>query len=311
MITAIKICLYSNAKQEKSLTKAFGCARWFWNNSLAESGKGLGQFALNKRLLELKKKYEWLAQTHCQVLQSVSLHRSRAFVNFCERSAKFPTVKSRQGKPSIQYPPGVELVDGCKIFLPKIEPVKAVVHRRIVGVIKTVSHNQAGPCFASVLTEHNVVLPEISFDGKITGVDVGLTHRVVTSAGLMFDNPHHLAKALNNLKWMQLSLSHKVNGSNTPNKVSIIVAKAHEQVANACKDWLHTLSDRFVDENQVIAVVNLNINGMMKNHCLTKAIGGIGWKMFTEFLKYKAAREGQGRKHSVLPGVVYVGSPCL
>lgn len=303
MLIVTKIRIYPNPKQEESLAKAFGCARWLWNNSLAETqkvyqetGKGLGQFALNKRLPELKKEYEWLAETHSQVLQSVSLNMSRAFVNFFERRAKYPNFKSKHGKQSIQYPQGVKIVEGCKIFLPKLGHVKAVVHREIAGTIKTVtvSRNKSGRYFASVLTETGVAAPAVSYDGKMIGIDVGLMHLAVTSDGSKFDNPRHLARAASNLKRKQQKLSRKVKGSNTRNKARILVAKAHEHTANARKDWLHKLSRRLVDENQVIAVEDLHVKGMMKNHCLSKAIGDVGWGMFTGFLEYKSARAGKG-----------------
>ena len=303
MLTVTKIRIYPTIKQEESLAKAFGCVRWLWNNSLAETqkvyqetGKGLGQFALNKRLPELKKEFEWLAETHSQVLQSVSLNMSRAFVNFFERRAKYPNFKSKHGKQSIQYPQGVKIVEGCKIFLPKIGHIKAVVHREIVGTINTVtvSRNQAGRYFASVLAESGVTLPIASFEGKMIGIDVGLTHLAVTSDGSKFDNPRRSCQVARNLKRKQQKLSRKVKGSNTRNKARILVAKAHEHTSNARKDWLHKLSRLLVDENQVIAVEDLHVKGMMKNHCLSKAIGDVGWGMFTNFLEYKAAQAGKG-----------------
>jgi putative transposase len=303
MIAATKIRIYPDAKQTEKLAKAFGCARWLWNNSLNESqktyqetGKGLGHFSLNNRLPVLKQTVDWLGETHSQVLQSVCLNLSRAFVNFFERRAAYPTFKSKHSKQSIQYPQGVKIVEGRKLFLPKIGHVKAVVHRDIVGTIKTVtiSKTLTGKYFAAILTENGLDAPAISFDGKIVGIDVGLTHLAITSDGSKFDNPKHVAKAQKNLKRKQQKLSRKVKGSNTRNKARILVAKAHEKVANARKDYLHKLSRRLVNESQVIAVEDLHVKGMMRNHCLAKAISDAGWGSLTTMLKYKAEQAGKG-----------------
>lgn len=303
MLTATKIRIYPNAVQADKLAKAFGCARWYWNNSLAETqkvyqetGKGLGQYQLNARLPQLKSEIEWLGETHSQVLQSVSLHLSRAFVNFFERRAKYPQFKSKHRKQSIQYPQGVKVVDACKVYLPKIGHVKAIVHRELAGSIKTVtvSKDPSGKYFASILCENLVAMPDISLNGKILGIDVGLTDLAVTSDGSKFANPKHVLKAQKNLAKKQQHLSRKAKGSNTRNKARLLVAKAHERVANARQDYLHKLSTRLVNENQVIAVEDLHVKGMMKNHNLARAIGDAGWGSFTNMLKYKTARQGKG-----------------
>ena len=303
MLSAVKIRLYPIAKQQESLAKAFGCARWFWNNSLAETqklyaetGKGLGQYALNARLPGLKSEHVWLSETHSQVLQSVSLHLSRSFVNFFEKRAKYPRFKSKHHKQSIQYPQGVKVVDGCKLYLPKVGHVKAVIHRELVGKVKTVtiSKDPSGKYFAALLCDDEIAMPAISLDGKVLGIDVGLTDLAVTSDGSKFDNQRHINRAERNLKRKQQALSRKVKGSKSRNKARILMAKAHEKTANARKDYLHKLSKRLVDENQVIAVEDLHVKGMMQNPNLSKAISDVGWGLFTTMLKYKTAKAGKG-----------------
>lgn len=153
---AVKVRIYPSDEQKKALSKAFGCARWFWNNSLGqtnrlyqETGKGLSQQGMNDRLPGLKKEFEWLAQAYSQVLQSVSLNLSRAFINFFEGRTKFPNFKSKFDKQSIQYPQNVKITDeGLK--LPKLGVIPAKIHRVLDGQLKTVtvSMTPSGKYFA-------------------------------------------------------------------------------------------------------------------------------------------------------------------
>jgi putative transposase len=116
MKNVVRVRIYRTVEQKESLSKAFGCARWFWNNSLKatnelykETGKGRSQIGMNSRLPSLKKEEEWLGETYSQVLQSVSLNLSGAFVNFFEGRTSYPNFKRKHDKQSIQYPQNVKL----------------------------------------------------------------------------------------------------------------------------------------------------------------------------------------------------------
>ncbi len=70
------------------------------------------------------------------------------------------------------------------------------------------------------------------------------------------------------------------------------MAKVQERVANCRQDFLHKLSAKLVNKNQVVIVENLHVKGMVRNHCLAKAISDAGWGMFVNFLSYKLDRKG-------------------
>jgi putative transposase len=298
---AVKVRIYPTDEQQVALSKAFGCARWFWNNSLAqtnrlyqETGKGLSQQGMNDRLPGLKKEFEWLAEPYSQVLQSVSLNLSRAFINFFEGRASSPNFKYKQGKQSIQYPQNVQITDeGLK--LPKLGVIKAKIHRVLEGQVKTVtvSLTPSGKYFASLLLDDGQPELETSGEGKAVGIDLGLTHFAITSEGSKFENPRGLRKRSLNLKRKQQKLSRKVKGSNRRTKARRIVARVHEKIANTRKDFLHKLSRKLVNENQVIVTENLAVKNMVKNHNLAQAISDASWAEFTRMLKYKAGDEGK------------------
>jgi len=301
MLNVAKIRLYPNSQQKQLLEQSFGNCRWVWNYCLnlinqayKKTGKGLSGYEVKKQLPALKKKHEWLRLTYSQCLQQTCLNLGVAFNNFFEKRAKYPRFKSKHGLQSIQYPQNVQLKDRG-IYLPKIGEVKAIIHRPIEGKVKTVtvSRNPSGRYHASILFEDGKDKPEPSTEGKAVGIDLGLNHFAITSDGSKFDNPRWMDRHDKNLKTKQRQLSRKEKGSNNRNKARKKVAKVHNKVTRCREDFLHKLSRKLVDENQVIAVENLNVKGMVKNHNLARAISQVGWGGFCTMLKYKAEQEGK------------------
>jgi len=303
---AIKVRLYPTPEQEILLAQHFGCARWWWNYGLnksietyKETGKGLGRSALNALLPKLKKAEDtvWLSECYSQVLQAVTLNLTTAYKNFFDSRARFPRLKSKHGRQSIQYPQNVKVENGAVKLPGKIGTVKAKIHRTIEGTIKTVtvSKDPSGKYYASVLTEIEGHNPQVSTNGNVVGVDLGLKHFAVVSDGSKvskFDNPKHLAKHERNLKRQQQKLAKKQKGSKSRHKYRKVVARVYERVSNSRQDFLHKLTRSLVNENQVVVVENLHIKGMVRNHNLAKAISDAGWGTFTNFLAYKLEKKG-------------------
>jgi putative transposase len=295
-----------------------------------ETGKGVTAMTMKKFIPLWKAEFDWLSECYSQCLQQSVLNLGVAFGNFFDGRAMYPTFKKRQGKQSIQYPQNVKVLSDCQIKFPgKLGVVEARVHRDIEGKVKTVtlSKNPDGRYFASMLVDDGIECPKLSTDGNVVGIDLGLTDFAVTSTGSKYQHPRATKKHEKNLARKQKKLSRKsgkcglgvspvlshLHGrgsrpkcaaigapfqdkdqtSNNRRKAKLAVAKVHSKIKRVREDFLHKLSRKIVDENQVIVVENLAVRNMVKNHCLAKAISDAGWGMFCTMLKYKAEMVGK------------------
>lgn len=298
MLKAVKVRLYPNPEQQVSLSKSFGCARWYWNYALnacighyQETGKSLKLAVYKGMLPQLKKEFPWLKEDcYSAVLQCVAINLNKAYTNFFAGRAKHPRFKSKNGKQSIQYPQNVT-VKGDNLCVPKIGGIPAVFHREMSGTIKTVtiSKTPSDKYFASILYETQANVNQTLGD-KTLGIDLGLKDFAIVHDGeevTKYSNPRHLKRHEKNLARKQKKLARKTKGTKTRERYRKFVAKVHERVSNTRQDFLHKLSRKLVDESQIIVVENLNVKGMVRNRKLSKAISDVGWGMFVNFLAYK------------------------
>jgi putative transposase len=129
--------------------------------------------------------------------------------------------------------------------------------------------------------------------GQDMGVDVGLADFAVLSTGEKIAHPRDWERHEQRLKRWQRRLARCQRGSANRAKRAVKVARAHARVADARRDFLHKTSTRLVRENDVIAVEDLNVSGMVRNRSLARAISCTGWAEFRSMLEYKAGRHGR------------------
>jgi len=317
MLDVLKVRIYPNKKQELALAKSFGCSRFVWNFYLnktntqyQETGKGLTYCQMAKDLTQLKKVsgYEWLQEPTAAVLQQSLKNLETAFKNFFAKHARFPKFKSKHHKQSIRYPESCFIKNGG-LKLPKLGIVKASLSKSISGKIKsvTVSKTSTDKFFAAILFEtedlENAKCPSqsspLSHGGKaagreISGIDLGLNSLVTVFDGencYKVDPIKPTRKYAKRLRRRQQTLSRRVKSSNNRRKAIKRVAKVHEKITNARQDFLHKLSRKLVDENQVIVAENLCVKGMARTK-LAKSVHDASFGMLLNFIGYKLEREG-------------------
>jgi len=305
MEKGIKYRLYPNNKQRILLEKHFGATRWLYNYSLNKKiklyqrrNKSISCFDLIKEIPKLKDDREWLKEVNSQSLQMELRQLDNAFTRFFREKKGFPNFKSKKKKNSFSIPQGNRIEDNKVSFI-KIGSIKAKIDRKFDGrIIKaTISKNNINQYFVSYIIDTNNILEHTRNINKKTtvGIDLGIKHFAILSSGEKIDNPKFLRKSEQRLAILQKRLSKKKKGSNNRIKARYKVAKIHNKISNQRSYFLHNLTSKLTNDNQVdtYAIENLNINGMIKNHCLAKSISDVSWGEFVRQLSYKCKWYGK------------------
>ena len=269
--------LYPTADQKHYLAGLFGAVRFCYNKGLELKKhyykvKGVNIHPIHdlKKLLPIAKKshkYAWLANYDSMALQESLRHLNTSFDKFYKKEAGFPRFKSRWGDQSSYHCVCVSVGEGY-VKVPKMKPIKAVIHRKIDGKVKsiTLSKDCCGDYWASVLYENDEAeaAPETAVhESQILGLDAGLKTFCTCSNGKKVKSPKPLKRAMKKLKRAQRALSRKKKGSKNREKARKRLAKLHRKVARIRADFHHKTSRRLVDENQALIFETLQIKNMM------------------------------------------------
>ena len=291
---AYKYRIYPNTEQKIFFAKCFGCVRFFYNKSLSDMNeiyKSTGKFK-NITPASYKEDYSFLKEVDSLALSNAQLNRNAAFKSFFSHKSGFPKFKSKRNDQSYT----TNMVNGNikisnnnrYISIPKCQRIRIKMHRDFIGTIKsiTVTRTTDNKYYISLLVEEETKPMEPT--DKMIGLDLGLKDLIVDSNGKKYKNHKYLTKSQEKLAKEQRKLSKMVKGSNNRNKQRIKIARLHKKIQNQRNDYLHKLSKKIIDENQIICIESLLVKDMMNDSELARNISDVSWSRFISMLVYKA-----------------------
>lgn len=302
---AYRFRFYPTPEQESILARTFGCARFAYNYMLRlrtdawyQRQERVGYHETSAALTALKKtpEHSWLNEVSSVPVQQALRHLQSAFANFFAKRAKYPNFRRKDGDQSAEYTTSAFKWDGVELRLAKIsEPLDIRWSRQLPKGAKpttvTVSKDCAGRYHVSILCD-DTVSPKKKVKEHV-GIDLGLTHFAILSTGEKVAAPNTFRKNEASLAKAQRRLAKKKLGSANRRKAKLKVARLHAKIADARRDFLHKLSTRLINENQVIAIESLAVSNMQKIRTLAKSISDASWSEFVRQLTYKCEWYGR------------------
>ena len=313
MYRVIKIRLYPNKEQEQAINQLFGCYRFVYNYMLdikqqeyKDNNKTLSLKELSKYFYSTLRKdenYSWLKVQNTKVMKQSIRQMLTAYNRFFKLHTGFPKYKSKKDIQSAYFPIDAisrrntfeerkitltqsfkDIKFRCsKLYLARLQTYKNKIRSA------TISKTKSGKYFLSILIDiEESKIVKFKKTGKSVGLDLGVKDFVITSDGDKFENKHFLKKQENKIKKLQKQLSRKVKGSNNRNKQRIKIAKAFEHLVNQRENYIHAVINELLIKYDTIFMEDLNVSGMLKNHCLSKAIQEVGFYKFKLILQSKA-----------------------
>lgn len=303
IVKGYKFRIYPTKEQEEFFAKSFGCCRFVWNYFLNErkefylknkenEKKGLNYYDNAKSLTKLKKgnEFEWLAEVDSQSLQMSLRYLEIAYERFFKKKTKFPKFKSKHENQSFTVTQSFG-IESNKFWIPKLKTlIKFKQDRDFDGNHKikhlVISKTKTNKYYVSFIVEEDQKLKKKS--KKSIGIDLGLDNLMTFSDGTDIKNPKITKKQRKKLEYQQRQLSKKKLGGKNREKARLQLALTYEKISNIKTDFMHKLTSKIIDENQVVICEDLDVVGMMKNRWLARAIGEVSWYEIIRQLKYKA-----------------------
>ncbi|MBX7218539.1 MAG: transposase [Blastocatellia bacterium] len=304
---AFKYKLKPSARIEAMLWQWLRVCRELYNSGLHERREAwrLQRISLNyvtqaAELPEVKAGRDDVARVNAQVLQDVLRRLEKAFAGFFRRvkageTPGFPRFQGANRYDSFTFPQakGAFRLEGRFLHLSKIGKVKLHLSRPLAGIPKTCTLKREADGWYAVITCETAPKPALPETGQAVGIDLGLESFARLDDDRAIENPRFLKTAERRLKTAQRAVSRKRRGSRNRRKAVRLLARHHQRIERQRRDFFFKTANALVAQYDRIAVEDLNIKGMVKNHHLAKAIHDAAWHSFILILSEKAAWAGR------------------
>ena len=309
MLRTYRFRLYPSADQAKTLAEILRLSCQVYNLALAHRRKRWNE---SRELVSFNQQAalwrDWRNEDP-EVNPLRLMNRERGVVSAGQQvlrrldSAYRMFLKGERGRPrfqksadfnSVNYKPG----DGAQVkqnrlYVQSVGLLKVRWHReRPDGTLKNIVILRKPSGWYALLQYE---LPELEAGPSVNppvGADMGLTHALALSDGTMVDSPRYLGKSLARLRVLQRSVARKDRGSANRRKAIAKLARQHERIDNQRRDFWHKTTRQLVDTYGSIALENLSLGFMLRNHNLARAAQDVGLGIFRELLNYKAVEAG-------------------
>jgi putative transposase len=270
--------------------------------------------------------YSFLLNTNSKLHNSTILHVNSSFVNFIKHNKGFPKFKSKREKEkSCKFPNkaiSVNFLSEGKYlnFITDFNRVRFRTSKKYLEILKsikrddiqniTVTKKRSGIYEASIcLNKSKPKGKKLKDTNSIIGIDLGVKQLLTLSDNTSFQNKKFYKKEDIKLKKLQRKLSKSIkcfkesknedskyfgkNKGKNLEKNRLKVARLNEKITNQKDTYIHEITSKIINENQVIIMEDLNVQGMLKNHKLARSIQNVSFYEIKRQLEYKSSFYGR------------------
>ena len=324
MLKSFKTEINPTEEQKARIRKTIGTCRYVYNFYLGHNkalhdngekfmtGKDFSLWLNNEYIPDNPDK-TWIREVYSKAVKKSIEDGCAAFTRFFKHQSDFPKFK-KKGKSDVKMYFVRNNPKDCQCERHRLKiPTLGWVRIKEKGYIPTTKDGymirsgtvsvKAGRFYVSVLVE----IPDVNIDNNSNegiGIDLGLKDLAIVSNGKTYRNINKsagLKKLEKQLIREQRSLSRKYEnlkkGESTQRaniqKQKLKVQKLHHKMDNIRTDYINkTIAEIVKTKPSYITIEDLNVKGMMKNRCLSKAVASQKFYEFRTRIKAKCDENG-------------------